>query len=75
MVEENHDKAEYLKAVEDYEKAEAEANKVRGEVFSSIHGALPARSITDDDVAIINKSHSAWEKIIAIARRPTRPGQ
>ncbi len=68
-----YDEKEYLEAVIKSEEAEAEAVKVKNEVYSSVRGELPYRSITEKDYAIMQKSQDAWEKVIEIARRPLKP--
>ncbi|MEK7471977.1 MAG: hypothetical protein AAB624_01900 [Patescibacteria group bacterium] len=67
-----YDEEEYFEAVKAYELAEEEANKIKGEVFSFKRGEMPPRSITESDVAVMEKSHDAWDKVLEIARRPLR---
>ncbi len=68
-----YDAKEFLAAVKAYEKAEQDANKIKEEVFSFAIGDLPLRSVTDEDLAIMQKSFSAWERVLEIARRPSPP--
>ena len=67
-----YDEDEYFKTVKAYELAEAEASKITEEVISFELGKLPERSITDDDFAIWDKKDAAWQKVLEIARRPTK---
>ena len=68
-----YDEDEYFEAVRAYEKAEEESNKVKDEVFSFKRGEMPLRSITHEDMAIMDKAHDAWEKVLEIGRRPLKP--
>lgn len=67
---EHYNEEEYLEAVKAYEEAEAEANKVKTEVFSFKRGEMPLRSISEEDIAIMQKSHDAWDEVMKIGRRP-----
>lgn len=68
-----YDEKEYFQALRIYEEAEAEADLVAAEVFSTKIGEMPSRSITDEDMAVFKKKDEAWEKFLEIARRPARP--
>lgn len=68
-----YDEDEYFEAVQAYEDAEKEAERVTSEVISFERGKLPERSITEEDYAVWDKRESAWEKVLEIARRPTKP--
>lgn len=67
-----YDEHEYFEAVKAYEEAEIAADKVIGQVITFTRGQLPERQITDDDIAIIKRRDQAWERVLELARRPSR---
>ena len=69
-----YDENEYLEACAEYDEAEKEAERVISEVFSDKKGVMPKRSITEQDIEIMNQRHQAWEKMLEIAHRQTKPG-
>lgn len=68
-----YDEDEYFEAVNAYEEAEIESDRVKSEVFSFVRGQMPQRSLTEEDGVIMDESREAWEKVLEIARRPLKP--